>query len=101
MTHWLGEFYTSYSVRFMIESITYGTFLFYGVMTVIGGMFVFFFLPETNGKSLEDMDLLFGMKGFARAQMKAFDEMKLRQMTLESEEKDGLEAETQVVEEKV
>jgi len=103
MTHWIGEFYSSYSVRFMIESITYGTFLFYGMMTVLGGIFVYFFLPETNGKSLEDMDQLFGFKGFATAQMKAFDEMKLRQMTIDSEEKNELEPEmdAQAVEQKV
>jgi len=65
---------------------------------------VYFFLPETNGKSLEDMDLLFGFPGFARAQMKAFDEMKLLQMAEETEGiKGALEPETEnmVMDEKV
>lgn len=90
MTHWIGEFYTSYSVRFMIDNITYGTFIFYGVMTVLGGLFMYFFVPETNGKVLEDMDVLFGYPGFARDQLKAFDAMKLEQMTVEAEELKGV-----------
>lgn len=76
--HWIGEFYTSYSVAAMIKNITYGIFLFYGVMTVLGGVFVYFFLPETNGLVLEDMDPLFEAKGFARTQMKVFEEMRRR-----------------------
>lgn len=74
--HWIGEFYTSYSAAAMIKNITYGIFLFYGVMTVLGGVFVYFFVPETNGKVLEDMDILFEGKGFARRQMRDFEVMR-------------------------
>jgi len=74
--HWIGEFYTSYSTAAMIKNITYGIFLFYGVMTVLGGVFVYLFVPETNGKVLEDMDILFEGKGFARRQMRDFEVMR-------------------------
>jgi hypothetical protein len=87
-THWIGEFYTSYSVSFMIANITYGVFLFYGVMTLLGGLFVYFYVPETMGKVLEDMDPLFEQKGFARQQMRSFDEWKMAQMTLHAHDKD-------------
>lgn len=32
----------------------------FGVFCIAGGTFVLFFMKETKGKSLEDMDLLFG-----------------------------------------
>ncbi|KAF2093306.1 MFS quinate transporter QutD [Rhizodiscina lignyota] len=80
--HWIGEFYTSYSVAFMLRNITYGTFLFYGSITVLGGVFVFFFVPETNGMALEDMDILFEAKGFARQQMRTYREWKKSQQVV-------------------
>ena len=63
----------------MLRNITYGTFLFFGSMTVLGGVFVYFFVPETNGLALEDMDVLFEAKGFARQQMRAYKEWKMAQ----------------------
>lgn len=40
----------------MIAKITYGTYFFYGSCAVIMGSFTYFLLPETRGRSLEDMD---------------------------------------------
>lgn len=57
----------------MFKSITYGTFLFFGAMTVLGGLYVYFLIPETNGVALEDMDILFGGKGLATQKMKAYE----------------------------
>ncbi|KAF4966162.1 hypothetical protein FSARC_6121 [Fusarium sarcochroum] len=73
-SHWLGEFYVSYAVTYMFKSITYGTFIFFGSMTVLGGIYVYLFLPETNGVPLEDMDILFEARGLAPQQMKAYKE---------------------------
>lgn len=36
-----------------------GTFWFFTAMTVIGGVWAWFFIPETSGRSLESMDALF------------------------------------------
>lgn len=36
-----------------------GTFWFFTVITVIGGCWAWFFIPETSGRSLEGMDALF------------------------------------------
>lgn len=95
-SHWLGQFYTSYAVGYMLRDITYGTFLFFGSMTVIGALYVWFFLPETQGVSLEDMDALFSCKGFARQKMKQFDEFKAAEHTLQQEYKSqGEEVESQ------
>ncbi|KAI0552349.1 general substrate transporter [Xylaria curta] len=59
---WLGQFIVVYSLPYMIETITYGTFLFYGGSTVIALIFAFLFIPETKGVPLEDMDLIFGVE---------------------------------------
>lgn len=40
----------------MIAKITYGTYFFFGSMAVIMGLFAYFLLPETRGRSLEEMD---------------------------------------------
>lgn len=40
----------------MIADISYGTFFFYGACCLIMGLIVYVFLPETKGRSLEEMD---------------------------------------------
>lgn len=57
----------------MIDDIQYGTFLFFGSSVVCGMVFSFFFLPETKGVLLEDMDVMFGSKGFATQKRRALD----------------------------
>ena len=58
----------------MFAAITYGTFIFFATMAVLGALYMYLFVPETNGVILEDMDVLFGAKGFAPQQMKAYKE---------------------------
>ncbi|KAK6953786.1 hypothetical protein Daesc_003748 [Daldinia eschscholtzii] len=36
-----------------------GTFWFFAAITIVGGLWVWFFVPETSGRSLESMDRLF------------------------------------------
>lgn len=71
---WLGQFIIVYSLPYMIKGITYGTFLFFGTCAVVAWLFAFFFVPETKGVVLEDMELLFGEQSptFARAKNAAY-----------------------------
>ncbi|XP_076256728.1 facilitated trehalose transporter Tret1-like isoform X2 [Rhynchophorus ferrugineus] len=47
----------------MVDSMSsYGVFFFYGGMSVIGTIFVIFFLPETRGKTLEEIQDYFVKK---------------------------------------
>ncbi|KAJ3533336.1 hypothetical protein NM208_g6030 [Fusarium decemcellulare] len=57
---WVTQFIIVYSLPHMVLGITYGTFLFFGSCTVLAILFAWFFIPETKGVQLEDMDLLFG-----------------------------------------
>ncbi|KAL9542781.1 hypothetical protein PS6_009621 [Mucor atramentarius] len=43
----------------MIADISYGTFFFYGACCLTMGLVVYVFLPETKGRSLEEMDQIF------------------------------------------
>ena len=51
----------------MITHITYGTFIFFGLMTFGGVVFVWLVVPETKQLSLEEMDIIFGTEGVAEA----------------------------------
>ena len=48
-----------------IAASDYGTFIFFGCITTIAVLYVFFFVPETKGRTLEEMDEIFGANGVA------------------------------------
>jgi hypothetical protein len=39
----------------MLESITYGTYILFGLLTYLGAAFIWFYVPETKRLSLEEM----------------------------------------------
>lgn len=39
----------------MLQGITYGTYILFGVLTYLGAAFVYFFVPETKRLTLEEM----------------------------------------------
>lgn len=39
----------------MLTSLTYGTYILFGVLTYTGAAFIWFFVPETKRLSLEEM----------------------------------------------
>ncbi|KAI9727841.1 MAG: hypothetical protein M1834_007887 [Cirrosporium novae-zelandiae] len=47
------------------SSSKYGTYVFFGVITFIGSLFVWRFVPETKRLTLEEMDTIFGSQGVA------------------------------------
>ena len=44
----------------MVTAMNYGTFLFFGLICFIGGVFIYFVVPETRNLTLEEMDEVFG-----------------------------------------
>ncbi|KAK0719179.1 MFS sugar transporter-like protein [Lasiosphaeris hirsuta] len=63
-TQWLFNFVVARSVPVMLETVGaygYGTYLIFGSFCFSMFFFVWFFIPETKGVSLEAMDKLFGL----------------------------------------
>ncbi|KIY43911.1 general substrate transporter [Fistulina hepatica ATCC 64428] len=57
--NWLFSFTISKLTPTMLDKITYGTYLLFGVLCLIMSLWVYFCLPETTGYALEDMRYLF------------------------------------------
>ncbi|EME50424.1 hypothetical protein DOTSEDRAFT_162477 [Dothistroma septosporum NZE10] len=66
-SNWMSNFIVGQVTPDMLTGMTYGTYLFFGILTFLGAGFIFFAFPETKGLSLEEMDVLFGSIGFAAA----------------------------------
>lgn len=58
-----------------MTNITYGTFFLFGTSIIIGIVVVLLFMPETMGLSLEEMDILFKVSGFAYNQRAKADDI--------------------------
>ena len=78
---WLAQFIIVYSLPYMIASIKYGTFYFFGACTIVALVFAYLFIPETKGVPLEDMGVLFGadVSVFAGKARKNYLEFQLAQ----------------------
>jgi hypothetical protein len=59
-TQWLFNFCITELTPSAINHIGYRTFIMFGVFCLANGTFVFFFVKETKGRTLESMDVLFG-----------------------------------------
>lgn len=49
---WLWSFLISRTTPYMITSLGYGTYMFFGALMILMGFWAFFFVPETKGMSL-------------------------------------------------
>ena len=56
----MNNFIIAFIVPPMIKKITWGLYLFFAVWLFLGALFVWFIVPETKNKTLEEMDLVFG-----------------------------------------
>ncbi|KAF8069951.1 putative MFS quinate transporter [Lyophyllum atratum] len=59
-SNWANTIVVAYSVPPMIKHIGFGTYILFACVNVLSIIFVYFFVPETKGKTLEEMDLVFG-----------------------------------------
>ena len=60
MSNWLNNAVIALVTPIFIDNLKGWMYLIFGTMGLIMGMFVYFFVPETMGKSLEQMDDVFG-----------------------------------------
>ncbi len=57
---------------YMITNLNgYGIYFVFGAATTLGAVYEFFFMPETMGKSLEEIDILFGGSPIDRRESQA------------------------------
>ncbi|KAK7436986.1 hypothetical protein VKT23_018801 [Stygiomarasmius scandens] len=65
--NWLFSFTISKLTPIMLDSITYGTFLLFGIMCMIMSVWAYVCFPETKGVALEDIKYLFEKDVVVRA----------------------------------
>lgn len=71
-TTWMCNFIIGLVTPMMFDAIGYGTYIFFAAFCFLALAFTFFFVPETRGKTLEDMDLVFGDNSAHEEKMKLF-----------------------------
>ena len=57
---WLSNFIVGVITPPMIESIGFGTYVFFGSWCALAAVWAYFLVPETKNKTLEEMDAVFG-----------------------------------------
>ncbi|CAG8496769.1 9192_t:CDS:10 [Acaulospora morrowiae] len=58
--NWLLNLVVGQVTPTLLDSITWGTYIIFGSFCLIMTVSIFLFYPETKGKSLEEMDMIFG-----------------------------------------
>lgn len=58
--NWMNHFIIGQVTPSMLQHLGYGTFIFFGIFSFLGGCFIMFLVPETKGVNLEEMEELFG-----------------------------------------
>lgn len=59
--NWIANFYLGFATPFIITQIGFAYGYVFAACNLIAVLVVFFFLPETSGKSLEEIDTMFLM----------------------------------------
>jgi hypothetical protein len=59
-TNWMFNFIIGLTTKDMLKSMKYGTYIFFACFCLIGGLFVWIWVPETKDKTLEELDVYFG-----------------------------------------
>ncbi|KAJ1989678.1 hypothetical protein H4R33_001972 [Dimargaris cristalligena] len=74
--NWLFNFALGQVAPILLEKITWGLYIIFAALAVVSIGIVYFFFPETKGKSLEEMDEVFGVSGdYASPRVKHSEDM--------------------------
>lgn len=76
-SNWMNNFIVGQVTPDMITHMKYGTFLFFGLLTLLGAVFVWIFVPETKQLTLEEMDVIFGSQGVAASDKERMDQIRV------------------------
>ncbi|KAL1619952.1 hypothetical protein SLS56_009871 [Neofusicoccum ribis] len=63
--NWMNNFIIAFIVPPMLTGIGWGTYVFFAAWSAAGGFFIWLCMPETKGRTLEQMDAVFGGGGLA------------------------------------
>ncbi|OBT90762.1 hypothetical protein VE02_00682 [Pseudogymnoascus sp. 03VT05] len=74
-SNWMNNFIVGQVTPSMLSSISYGTYILFGLLTYIGAAFIWFYVPETKRLTLEEMDVIFGSPGTAQADNERIEEI--------------------------
>lgn len=74
-SNWMNNFIIGQITPELLESITYGTYILFGLVTFLGAAFIWFFVPETKRLTLEEMDIIFGSEGAALKDRERMEEI--------------------------
>ncbi|EJF64753.1 general substrate transporter [Dichomitus squalens LYAD-421 SS1] len=77
-SNWMNNFIVGQVTPTMISNIRFGTFIFFGAFSFLGGLFIMFFVPETKGLTLEEMDEIFGSVGLVAGEQQRLEEIERR-----------------------
>lgn len=58
LVQWLMQFVITKAMPYIFTSFGYGTWFFFASWMVLASLWAFFFLPETKGLTIDQMDLL-------------------------------------------
>ncbi|GES57330.1 general substrate transporter [Aspergillus terreus] len=58
LCQWLIQFVITKALPYIFSSFGYGTWFFFATWMILASVWAFFFLPETKGKTLEDLDIV-------------------------------------------
>lgn len=59
-SNWFNNFIIGLITPPLLQHAGYGAYILFAVFCLLSGIWTFFFVPETAGKSLEEMDAVFG-----------------------------------------
>ncbi|KAF3763474.1 general substrate transporter [Cryphonectria parasitica EP155] len=67
--NWLANFTVGIATPPMLQDIRFGTYIFFAFFCGLAGIWALLFVPETKGKTLEEIDALFGDGSGAPSQL--------------------------------
>ena len=59
ISDWINNFIIGLITPPLVQNTGFGAYVFFAVFCLLSGVWTFFFVPETNGKTLEQMDDVF------------------------------------------
>ncbi|RFU77401.1 quinate permease [Trichoderma arundinaceum] len=60
LCQWLTQFVITKALPYIFTSLGYGTWFFFASWMLLATIWAYFFLPETKGKTLDEIDVIFG-----------------------------------------